>query len=68
MTWARYGAAPYMAMELIKGRDLGAVVTERGRLPLTLAIDFAFQAAQGLAHAHRARCCPSQCIAGKSAD
>jgi serine/threonine protein kinase len=42
----------YLAMELIEGKDLAAIVRERGRLALTEALDFAIQAAQGLAYAH----------------
>jgi serine/threonine-protein kinase len=42
----------YMALELLDGKDLGAVVEERGALPVDEAVDYALQALEGVAHAH----------------
>ena len=42
----------YLVMEYVAGRDLGAVVKERGPLPMDEAIDYIRQAACGLAYAH----------------
>ncbi len=40
------------AMEYVEGRDLAKLVRERGPLPVFNACYFAYQAAQGLQHAH----------------
>lgn len=45
---------PYMVMEYLEGADLGAIGSERGPLPITLAVDWIVQACAGLAEAHRA--------------
>jgi serine/threonine-protein kinase len=47
----REGDVAYMAMELLEGTDLRALIA-RGRVPLPLALDVMAQAAEGLAHAH----------------
>jgi len=47
----REGNVAYMAMELIEGIELRALMG-RGRLPLALALDIAAQVADGLAFAH----------------
>jgi len=47
----REGDVAYMAMELLEGTDLRALMA-RGRVPLPLALDVMAQAAEGLAHAH----------------
>ena len=44
----------FMAMELLKGRDLFAEVTENGPLTIRLAVDVIRQAALGLEYSHRA--------------
>jgi formylglycine-generating enzyme required for sulfatase activity len=44
----------FLAMEFIEGRDLHALVRERGKLPVADAIDCTRQAARGLAVAHAA--------------
>lgn len=44
---------PYIAIELIQGQSLRALLTH-GALPLHLALDLATQIALGLAHAHEA--------------
>ena len=44
--------AMYLVMELVDGRDLAAVVSEDGPLPLATAVDYALQAARGLQYAH----------------
>ena len=43
----------YLVLEYIEGRDLGALVKERGLLPIPEAVDYTIQAARGLAYAHR---------------
>ena len=43
----------YLVLEYIEGRDLGALVRERGALPIQEAVDYTVQAARGLAYAHR---------------
>jgi serine/threonine-protein kinase len=47
----REGDIAYMAMELLEGTDLRALI-ERGAVPLPLALEIMAQAADGLAHAH----------------
>jgi eukaryotic-like serine/threonine-protein kinase len=49
------GFGPYMVMEYLVGRDLGAELSARGKLPCDEALDYVLQACEGLAHAHRAR-------------
>src|SRR5688500_10275892 len=44
--------APYMVMELLRGRDLGVVLRERGPLPLHEVADYLLQACQAIAEAH----------------
>jgi serine/threonine-protein kinase len=43
---------PFLAMELLVGGHLRALVDERGPLPVEMATDFVEQAARGLATAH----------------
>ncbi|MBA2539490.1 MAG: protein kinase [Deltaproteobacteria bacterium] len=43
---------PYMVMEFLEGTDLGALLTERGKLESAEAIDLVLQACVGLAEAH----------------
>jgi len=43
---------PYMVMELLEGQDIGQLITERGRLQPSLAIDLVIQACEALAEAH----------------
>jgi len=47
----REGDVAYMAMELLEGTDLRALMA-RGRMPLPIALEVMAQAAEGLAHAH----------------
>jgi serine/threonine-protein kinase len=47
----REGDVAFMAMELLEGTDLRAMMA-RGRVPLPLVLDIMAQAADGLAHAH----------------
>jgi eukaryotic-like serine/threonine-protein kinase len=42
----------YLVLEFVDGQDLGAVVKERGPLPVDEAIDYAIQIATGLQYAH----------------
>ncbi|MCE9604123.1 MAG: SUMF1/EgtB/PvdO family nonheme iron enzyme [Planctomycetia bacterium] len=42
----------YLVMEYVEGRDLSALVKERGPLPVIEAVDCILQAARGLAYAH----------------
>ncbi len=43
----------YLVMEYVAGRDLAAIVKEKGPLSLRQAIDYAQQAARGLEFAHK---------------
>jgi serine/threonine-protein kinase len=45
---------PYLVMEYLEGRDLGAVIDERGPLPCEVAVEYVLQACEGLAEAHAA--------------
>ncbi|HVW01628.1 MAG TPA: bifunctional serine/threonine-protein kinase/formylglycine-generating enzyme family protein, partial [Planctomycetaceae bacterium] len=42
----------FLVMEYVAGRDLSAIVHDRGPLPVAEAIDCTLQAARGLAYAH----------------
>jgi serine/threonine protein kinase len=46
------GGTHYLVMEYVVGRDLAALVKEKGPLPLRQAIDYAQQTARGLEYAH----------------
>jgi serine/threonine protein kinase len=48
------GGAPYMIMEYLEGKDLGALLVERGPLPVALALEYVRQACEALAEAHAA--------------
>jgi len=43
----------YLVLEYVPGQDLGNLVKERGPLPIGEAVDYAVQAAKGLAYAHQ---------------
>lgn len=43
---------PYLVLEFVDGPNLGALVRQRGPLPVVEACEFARQAAAGLQHAH----------------
>jgi serine/threonine-protein kinase len=43
---------PYFVMELLDGRDLASVLSERGPLPTQLVADYLLQACVGIAEAH----------------
>jgi serine/threonine-protein kinase len=43
----------YLVLEYVAGRDLGSLVRQRGPLPIADALDYAVQAARGLAYAHK---------------
>ncbi len=45
--------APFVALEYLDGRDLARVLREDGPLPIATAVDWALQAAEALALAHR---------------
>jgi tRNA A-37 threonylcarbamoyl transferase component Bud32 len=45
---------PYLAMELLKGSDLGVALATRGRLPLTQALEIVLPVIAGVAAAHDA--------------
>ena len=45
---------PYLLMELLQGRSLGAWLKADGRLPLAVAVNLALQACEGLEAAHQA--------------
>jgi serine/threonine-protein kinase len=46
--------APYLVMEYLEGQDLEALLQSRRPIPLTMAVDYAMQACEGLAEAHAA--------------
>ena len=46
--------SPYMVMEYLEGKDLEALLQERRRLPVPLAVAYAMQASEGLGEAHAA--------------
>jgi len=43
---------PYMIMEYLEGRDLGAILTGGRRVPLELAVDYVLMACDAVAEAH----------------
>jgi eukaryotic-like serine/threonine-protein kinase len=43
---------PIMVMEFLEGRDLGAVLEERGAIPLEEAVGYILEACEGIAEAH----------------
>jgi serine/threonine protein kinase len=43
---------PYIVMEYLQGLDMGAVIRERGRLPISEAVSYVLQACEGVAEAH----------------
>jgi eukaryotic-like serine/threonine-protein kinase len=43
---------PFIVMERLEGRDLSRVLTERGRLPAEVAVEYVLQACEALATAH----------------
>lgn len=43
---------PYMVMEFLEGMDLGALITDRGKLAIPWACDLMMQTAEALAEAH----------------
>lgn len=45
---------PYLIMDYLEGRDLSALLAERGPLPVALALDYIRQACEALAAAHAA--------------
>jgi serine/threonine protein kinase len=45
---------PFMVMEFLEGRDLAALLAERGPLPLQEAVGYILQACEGIAEAHAA--------------
>jgi serine/threonine-protein kinase len=46
------GAIPYIVMEYLEGRTVGALLRERGPLPIGLACELTIQACEALAEAH----------------
>jgi eukaryotic-like serine/threonine-protein kinase len=44
--------APYMIMEHLEGRDLSAMLREKGPLPVEQAVEFVLQACEAMADAH----------------
>lgn len=47
------GGTPFMVLEYLEGQTLAALVAERERLPLDIAIAFTVEACLGLVEAHR---------------
>src|SRR3954468_22476815 len=50
---SEWDGTPYIAMELVDGRTLKELVTERGPLPPTVAVNFVEQVLRALGYAHR---------------
>ncbi|MDB4993786.1 MAG: Serine/threonine-protein kinase pkn3 [Myxococcaceae bacterium] len=48
------GGAPYIVMEYLEGKDLSALLIERGPLPITDTVSYVLQACEALAEAHNA--------------
>jgi eukaryotic-like serine/threonine-protein kinase len=48
------GGAPYLVMEYLDGRDLAAILTERGPLPFAEATGYVLQVCEAAAEAHKA--------------
>jgi eukaryotic-like serine/threonine-protein kinase len=46
--------APYLVLEYLEGRDLSALLTDRGALPVTDAVHYLMQACEAVAEAHAA--------------
>ena len=44
--------SPYMVMEYLEGKDLSAVLAERGPLPIVEAVDYILQGMEAIAEAH----------------
>lgn len=44
--------SPYIVMEYLEGRDLSALLSERGSLPVSEAVSYVLQAAEAVAEAH----------------
>ena len=42
----------YLVMQFVDGKDLSAIITEKGPLPVAQAVDYIIQAARGLQYAH----------------
>jgi serine/threonine protein kinase len=47
-----HGDVPYIVMEYLEGRTVGAMLRERGPLPVELACELTIQACEALAEAH----------------
>ncbi len=47
--------SPYMVLEYLEGRDLGAVLDELGALPTAVAVQYILQAIEAIAEAHAAK-------------
>ncbi len=43
---------PFVVMESLEGADLGALLRDRGRLPVREAVDYVLQACEAVAEAH----------------
>ena len=48
-----YSGAPYLAMELIRGKSIRKLISDHGRLPTKLALTIARDVALALAYVHR---------------
>jgi serine/threonine-protein kinase len=44
--------SPYIVMEYLEGSDLASVLSQRGRLPIPVAVDYVLQACDAVAEAH----------------
>src|SRR4051812_16217937 len=44
--------SPYIVMEYLEGSDLASVLSQRGKLPIPVAVDYVLQACDAIAEAH----------------
>jgi serine/threonine-protein kinase len=44
--------SPYIVMEYLEGSDLGSVLSQQGKLPIAVAVDYVLQACDAIAEAH----------------
>ena len=49
---SEHGGVHYLVMEYVEGKDLAAIVKEKGPLPVAQAVECVVQAARGLQYAH----------------
>jgi serine/threonine-protein kinase len=52
--------SPYMVMEFLEGRDLAALLTAQGPLPIEEATEYVLQVCEAIGEAHAARTGPAR--------